>query len=135
MRAQTIRQRLAEGPCTWAELAAATGYDEHRCMIEVSRLRALCDCTIEYRQVTQVVLMYDPENPAARICGWPGCDEKLRLHNGTGYCGVHTQQEARRRWYALAPEERAELAEDICGDGAAALALFDKQLTIDEALA
>jgi hypothetical protein len=135
MRAQSIRQRLAEGPCTWPELAAATGYDEHRCMIEVSRLQALSGCTIEYRQVTHVVLMYDPENLADRTCAWPGCQEKLRLHNGTGYCGVHTQTEAQRRWRALTPAQRAELAEDICGDGAAALALFDKQLSIDEALA
>jgi len=132
MRAEKIRRRLAEGPCTWADLASASGYDEHRCMMEVSRLQAEAGCTIELRTVTMVHLVYDPENLMPRTCGWPDCNAPLRLHNGTGYCPVHTQLEAQRRWRAMSPARRAELAEEVCGDSAAILALFDQQLCLQE---
>jgi len=131
MRARKIRERLAQGPATWQELAAASNYDEHRCMIEVNRLERECGCTIELRQVTQVMLMYDPENPTARTCAWPNCSIPLRRHNGTGYCAIHTQAEARRRWHAMSPEDRAEMVCEICGDSAAVLALLDHQLELD----
>jgi len=131
MRARKIRERLAQGPATWQELAEVSNYDEHRCMIEVNRLERECGCTIERRQVTQIKLMYDPENPTARFCGWPECRVPLRLHNGTGYCAVHTQAEARRRWHAMSPDERAEMVEEVCGDSAALLALVGYQFELD----
>jgi len=131
MRAEKIRQRLAQGPATWDDLAAVSGHDKRRCQIEVNRLQRECGCTIEKRRVTYLIMMYDPENPAPRICAWDGCDAPLRTHNGTGYCAIHTQLEARRRWLAMSRERRAEMAEEICGDPAAILVLFDNQLSLD----
>jgi len=134
MRAEKLRRALAEGPMTWERLAAATGLDVSRCMIEVRRLEVECGCSIARRKTTELRLIHDPEQPELdhKTCGWDGCDAVLRDTNETGYCGIHTQAEARRRWQAMSPAARRELAEAVCGDAVAILGLFDTQLSIDD---
>src|SRR5512133_1609233 len=132
MRAEPLRARLTEGPATWAELAEATGWSEQRCMVEVSKLQRE-GAAVRLRTVTFVDLLYDPQHPVERTCAEPGCNVRLRHTNGTGYCAVHVQTQARSRWLALSPDVRRELAEDVCGDSAAWLSLFDTQLALSDA--
>lgn len=131
MRAESLRARLTEGPATWAELVEATGWSEQRCMVEVSKLQAE-GAAVRLRSVTFVDLLYDPQHPVERLCAEPGCTERLRHTNGTGYCTRHVQGEAASRWRALPANERRVLAEEVTGDPASWLALFDTQLALSD---
>lgn len=133
MRAEAIRERLASGPATWAELMEASGLSEQRCMVEVSKLQSE-GVTIRLQKVTLVECLYDPERPAERFCAEPGCGRLLRHTNGTGWCSLHVQGEALRRWNALPEDRRKELAAAVCGDPCAIAELFDTQLSLEQAM-
>jgi hypothetical protein len=131
MRSLELRRFLSDhGPATWDEICAEMDWSEQRAMQEVSALEYEPDRPIiEYRHVTFVHY-----NPTDRFCAQPGCHERLRKTNGTGYCSCHVQKAALSRWWDMTEEQRREIAGDITGEPDAAMCLWETQTSFEDVM-